>query len=458
LASENLVTNRYDVVIIGGGPAGLSLGISVRKHYKGKSVLLIREEEKNMVPCGIPYTFFELPSVDKNISEPKAFFKEGGKMVVDKVLDINRQEKKVRTANEEYAYDRLVFATGSKPIIPSFIKGYDSANVFYVHKDYNYIKALKEKVSVAKRIAIVGGGFIGVEIAEQISKSGKQVTLIELEQNCLSAVFSRMTCEDVEERIRACGIELCTGAKVTELKARNGVVSEVLLEDGRVLGTDLVILAMGYRPETDLAQRSGLKVNKFGAIRVDTYMRTDDRDIFAIGDCAQKIDFLTRRSSCAMLASIAGAESRVVASNIFSIKTMRHNLGTISIFSTAVDGKVYAAAGMSEKEAKKQNISFVIGAFQGYDKHPLSLKGTNRVNVKLLVTKESASIIGAEVMGGVACGEVINAIGIVIQAKLDIHELYSYQIGTHPLLTGGPTVYPLMKAIEASIAQLREGD
>lgn len=218
----------------------------------------------------------------------------------------------------------------------------------------------------------------------------------------------------------------------------------------------MVILALGYRPNSELAQKAGLKVNRFGAIRVDTYMRTEDKNIFAIGDCAQKIDFITRRSSQVMLASIAGAESRVVASNIFSVKTMRHNLGTIGIFSTVISEETFAAAGMSEGQAKEQNVSFVIGEFKGYDKHPLAFKGTNRIHVRLLITEESASVIGAEVLGGITCGEIINTIGIAIQAKLDIYELYSYQVGTHPLLTGGPTVYPFMKALEDSIAKLRK--
>ncbi len=449
--------DKYDVIIIGGGPAGLSLGAAICKSYEGKNVLLIREKEKNLVPCGIPYTLCDLPSVDKDIKDPKGFLKEGGKLIIDKVLQIDRDKKTVKTAKEKYGYDKLVLATGSKPIIPKFIKGNESDSVFYVYKDYDYIKQLKEKVANAQRISVIGGGFIGVEIAEQISKlSGKQVNIIELEQSCLSTVFSEATCEEIEKQIRACGIKLFTSSRVTELKSQKGRVSHVILEDGRSIDTDLVILALGYRPNSELAQKAGLKVNRFGAIRVDTYMRTEDKNIFAIGDCAQKIDFITRRSSQVMLASIAGAESRVVASNIFSVKTMRHNLGTIGIFSTVINGKTFAAAGMSEGQAREQNISFVIGEFKGYDKHPLAFKKTNRIHVRLLITEESASIIGAEVSGGITCGEIINIIGIAIQAKLDVYDLYSYQIGTHPLLTGGPTVYPFMKALEDSIAKLRK--
>ena len=419
--------------------------------------MLIRENEKNLIPCGIPYVLHDLPSVAKDVKDPKSFLKEGGKLVIDKVLQIDRTLKTIKTAKDEYVYDKLVLATGSKPMIPGFIKGHDSDNVFYIYKDYDYVKQLKEKIEGAQRISIIGGGFIGVEIAEQISKlQGKQVSIIELEQSCLSAVFSREACEEVEKQIKACGIELFTSSRVTELKAQNGRISGVLLEDGRGIETDLVILALGYRPNSELAEKAGLKANRFGAIKVDTYMRTEDKDIFAIGDCAQKIDFITRRSSQVMLASIAGAESRVVASNIFSVKTMRHNLGTIGIFSTAINGKIFAAAGMSEGQAREQNISFVIGEFKGYDKHPLAFKGTNRIHVRLLITEESASIIGAEILGGVTCGEIINTIGIAIQAKLDIYDLYSYQIGTHPLLTGGPTVYPFMKALEDSIAILRK--
>ena len=182
----------YDVIIIGAGPAGIVAGVTAKKQNPEKSMLMIKEEEKGLVPCGIPYIFHGLNNVEKNVMGPKPFIELGGIVLVDPVVEVDVSAKVVTVKSGDlYKYNKLIFATGSIPVIPTFIPGYDLKGVEYIRKSYNYIKELKNKTDRAKHIIIAGGGFIGAEVAEQlVSKSDKTITIIESKPYCFSKVFS----------------------------------------------------------------------------------------------------------------------------------------------------------------------------------------------------------------------------------------------------------------------------
>ncbi|MCK5029649.1 MAG: FAD-dependent oxidoreductase, partial [Bacteroidales bacterium] len=179
---------KFDVIIIGGGPAGIITGVTAKKQNPEKSMLMFKEEEKGLVPCGIPYVFHLLDGVDKNVMGPKPFIDLGGEVITEKVSNVDVKSKTVKTeAGNEFGYEKLVFATGSKVVIPDFIPGYDLKNVFYIKKSYEYIKQIHEELKSKKNIVVIGGGFIGAEVAEQFALNiDKKITLIESEQFCFS--------------------------------------------------------------------------------------------------------------------------------------------------------------------------------------------------------------------------------------------------------------------------------
>jgi pyruvate/2-oxoglutarate dehydrogenase complex dihydrolipoamide dehydrogenase (E3) component len=448
--------NKYDIVIIGSGVAGFSLATALVKKYKHKSLLLLNEEEQSLVPCGIPYIFGKLNyDVNADIKSSKYLIDSGCVFLADKVKSVDKDNKCLETAfSSKYYYDKLIFATGSSPLIPSFIKGYDNPNVYYIKKSVKYTTELIPVLQKAKKIAIVGGGFIGLEVAEQLAlDKSKQINVIEMQNNCLSAAFSPTFCSKAEEVLKNNGIVILTNKKVTAIE-QIGNSTNVVFSDKEELLVDIVIFSLGYKPNTSIAESAGLVLNKFGAIDVDSFMRTDDQNIFAIGDCAKKRDFATGKDSNAMLASVAGAESRFLAENLYRINSVKNSLGTIKVFSTSLDGHVFASAGITEAEAEKENISIFTGEFRGYDKHPMSLPGTSEVFARIHVMTETAYIVGAEISGSVSVGEMINVIGTAIQARLTIYDLYTFQFGTHPLLTGGPAVTPIIKAVENAIEKI----
>lgn len=447
---------EYDVIIIGGGPSAIITGLTAKRQNPRKSFLMIKEEEKGLVPCGIPYVFHDLEDVSKNMMGPAPFVAAGGEVVVDKVIEVDFSEKLLRTAKgEQFGYGKLVFATGSIPLVPKFIKGYDLQNVEYIRKSYDYIKALKDKTDAAKEIVVIGGGFIGVEVAEQLAKhEGKRVHLIEVRDHCLSAAFSEKLTSLADETIRRMGIDLKTGTKVMEITGENGIASGVILSDGTKLSADLIISSIGYSPNTVLARQAGLAVNKNGAIKRDNYMRTTTKDVYAVGDCSESIGFITGREDNIMLASTATAEARILGYNLFGINLIRTFSGTLSVFSTEIGGKVFASAGAIQQVAEEAEIEYVCGSFEDVDRHPESIGDASRLWISLIISPSTGLIIGAEVLGGKSAGEIINIIGLAIQKGVTVYGLVSYQIGTHPLLTTAPTKYVLIKAAEAAIAKL----
>ncbi len=447
---------QYDVIIIGGGPSGGITGVTAIKQNPGKSVLIIKKEGKGLVPCGIPYIFHDLGSVEKNASSAKPFIDAGGHIVIASVTHVDFEAKTIKTdEGETYQYEKLVFATGSMPIVPTFIDGYNLEGVEYIIKSYKYMAGLKDRADKVQNIVVIGGGFIGAEVAEQLAmNTDKTVSLVEMEEHCLYRAFSPDFAQQATRRLAEGGVNLHTGTKVEEILGEGGRVRGVKLSDGQTLNAEMVIFSIGYKPNTQLAKEAGLEINSVGAIRVDRYLRTGYKDVFAVGDCAQTKGFITGRTDNIMLASTAVAEARILGYNMYRINILRNFSGTLAVFSTQINGLAFASAGAIEQTAREAGIDFVVGKFQDTDRHPATFEDTTPLTVRLTVTPETGTIIGGELSGGKGVGEMINIIGLAIQKGITVYELISYQIGTHPLLTTAPTKYTLIKAAEVAISKI----
>lgn len=448
----------YDVIIIGGGPAAIVTGITVKKFFKSKSVLMIKEEADGLVPCGIPYIFHLLGNdADKNKMGPKPFVDLGGKVIINKATKVDKTKKEVTVkTGEQFNYEKLVFATGSLPTVPVFIPGNDMQNVFYVKKSYQYIHELTSKISSFKNIVVVGGGFIGAEVAEQLAATNANITLIESEPLCFSKAFSPELSSIATDVLRNTKVNVMTSTIVKEIIGENNTVKQVLLANGNKIEADAVILSIGYKANTQLAKEAGLELNRYGDIHVDNYGRTTVKDISAVGDCAQTFGFLTGRSDVIKLASTATAEARTLGHNIFGIRIKKCTSGTLGVFSTEINGLAMAAAGANDKSAADASVEIISAKFSSPDRHPASLTGVSDLTVKLYASPVDGSILGGEVWGGKSAGEIINTISMAIQKSITVYELVSFQIGTHPLLTSSPVVNPIIRAAEEIIYKIMQ--
>ncbi len=443
---------EVDVLVIGGGPAALITAVVAAQMNPSKKIMTVRNYPTVPIPCSIPYGFGQLKGIN-NITMPDASYKANGiELVIDEVVDGNRSEKTMQLkSGESIKFDKLVIATGSKPMIPTFIPGYDKPHVYLVSKDISYLEKVHEASKTAKKILIIGAGFIGMEFADEFLREGKDVTVVEMLPNVLGVAFDREICDVVEERFKANGAHILTGKKVTSIGD-----SHVQLESGESIEADMIIAAIGAIPNTELATKLNLKIEGRG-IWVDEYLRTSDKNIFAVGDCATKIDFFTRRLSNVMLASTACSEARIAGANLFGLQVVRENKGTIGVFSTNVQGLTLATAGLTQKLAEDAGFSVHTATTASKDRHPGKFTDTSDIKVKLIFSETCGVILGGQVLsGGKNGGEMINTIAVAIQQRMNVSELFTLQLGTHPLLTSAPTTYPIITAAQKVLVELKK--
>jgi len=381
--------------------------------------------------------------------------KAGIEIKVGKVVSLDAKAHTVTLgAGEVLSYEKLVLATGTEACMPP-IPGVDKQGVFTIKKSMSAMNALREKVHQAKKMVIIGGGFIGAEFADELSKDpDAEIYLIEIMPKLLLTVFDDEFCDEIALLLEKQRINIRTAVRVVSIDGKEGVES-VSLESGEKIPADLVLLSIGAKPSSKLAEKAGLRIIDNGSIWVDDYMRTDAEDVFAIGDCALKRDFFTRKAAPVWLASTATAEARNAGTNIYGIRVLHQIQGMIAAFSTQIGGKSFASAGMTCRTCEREGFRYVTTTAVAPDRHPGMLPGASELKVKLVFADRAGVILGGQVSGGSSVGELINVIALAIQKRVPVRELDMMQIATHPLLTSAPTVHPLINAAHQALAKLR---
>ncbi len=453
IKGENMAKKEYktDVLIVGASAAGIVAAVSAKSKYKDKKITVVRNFEKSLVPCGIPYQFGILKGSDKNVIPDSIFKKFKISLLIDNINEIDRKNKLCKGTNYDISYDKLILATGSSPKVPGWLKGSDKENVFVISKDKSDLDGVYAELKKCKKVVVVGGGFIGIEMADELKKMNLDITVVEVLPHILGLVFDEEISTNAESELRKKGIRILTSKGIKEVLGDKKATG-VLLDGGFKVKADAVILAMGYAPNSELAKDAGLKVDEKGFIIVDKYQRTSDKDIFAAGDCAEKTDFLTGKPSGVMLSSIATREARIAGLNLYDASV--ENDGALPIFSTWIVESGYGAAGVSEQLAKKEGFDVVTGSGETVDKHPGTLPNAHKQFVKLIVNKKNHEVIGGECIAGESTGELTNVMGMIVQRRMKVEEVLLMQIGTQPKLTAAPTSYPIISAAADALSKL----
>lgn len=446
---------KMDVIVVGGSAAGLTAAITCRRHYPKKSVLVIRKEKQVMVPCGIPYIFGTLSSPEENVVPDSVLENNGIELAVTEVTGIDRTRRTLRTENgEEFAYEKLVLATGSVPMIPP-IPGADLENVFVVKKDLPHLQKMLDRLNESSNLVIVGGGFIGAEFADECRKNRDiKITIAEMLPRCLMLSYDEEICAIAEQIEREQGIDIRAPEKV-EAFLGDGAVKAVKLANGEELKADIVILGIGCAPNARLAEKAELELGPTGGIQVNRYMQTSDDDVFACGDCAEKVSFFDGKPSELKLASTATREARIAGANLFGMS--RVNEGVIGVWSTVLADTAFALAGLSVREALEKGYNVVIGQAEGPNRHPGSMPEAANLMVKLVFERGTRIILGGQVVGAKCAGELINTISAGIHEKMTADEVALFAMGTHPALTASPVAYQLTNAAEMAIKAASSG-
>jgi NADPH-dependent 2,4-dienoyl-CoA reductase/sulfur reductase-like enzyme len=439
---------KFDIIVIGGSAAGLTAAITARRHYPGRSILVVRQEKQVLIPCGIPYIFGTVGSPQKNLIGDAVLEKNNIQLLVAEATSIDSEQKVVFTTEGEVGYEKLILATGSRPVMLP-IPGCEQQGVYSIVKDVAYLSGLQRRLETARDVVIIGGGFIGIEFADEINKAGnKNVTVVEIAPHCLSLAYDTEFCVEMEKVMASRGIHLRTSARVAQIEG-NGKVEALTLADDTRIPSDVVILGVGAVANTDLAKKAGLRIGLSGSVAVDRTMQTSDSSIYACGDCAEKISFFGGRPSPLKLASIATYEARIAAANLFGIR--RENAGTVGVWSTAVGDTALATAGLTEDMARARGYDVVSVTIEGPNRHPGGMPGATNTRVKLVFERHSRVLLGGQVMGDAAAGEIINAISACVQNEMTAEDIAMFQTGTHPALTSSPIAYHMVNAAELAL-------
>ena len=442
---------KFEVIVVGGSAAGITAAITCRRHYPDKSVLLVRKEEQVLIPCGIPYTFSTVSGPQNNLIPDAVLEKNKIELLVDEVADIDCQGHAVKTSGgETIGYQRLVLATGSVPIVPP-IPGSDKENIFAIKKDVAHLNKICQVVDTSSDLAIVGCGFIGVEIAEECRRrhDAVNIQIVEMLRHCLQLVYDEEFCVKAEETLRSEGVGLLLDEKV-EAFLGDGSVSGIRLASGNEVEADVVIMGIGAAANTELAKRAGLEIGPGRGIEVNRYMQTSDSSIFACGDCADKVSFFDGKPSGLKLASIATMEARIAGANLFGPR--RVNMGVIGVYSTLLGNTAFAAAGLTETWAREKGFRIVVGEAEAVNRHPGCMPGAEKMKVKLIFEAGSRVLLGGQVSGARSGGELINTISACIHQRMTADDIATFQTGTHPALTASPIAYQLVNAAEMALA------
>ena len=422
---------QKQIVIVGGVAGGMSAATRLRRLDNDAQIIVIEKSgHVSYANCGLPYYVGGVIEEEKSLllqtpASLHARFRLDVR-VSSEVLSINRKGKSVKvkeysTGNiYELPYDKLILSPGASPIVPP-IPGVARALTLRTVEDVERIvMAVNLK---PKQAVVIGGGFIGVEIAENLIHRGITTSVVEAADQVLAPLDPEMA-SLVAKEMRANKVNLYLGTSASEIKE-----SSVLLANGQELPADLVILAIGVRPDISLAKAAGLKIGTRNGIAVDKNNLTNDRNIYAIGDAAEKTDSLDGSSTLVPLANIANRHGRVVSDHIAGRKV--RDVKTIGTAIVKVFDLMIATTGWNEKRLSLTNRKYkVIHA------HPNSHAGyypdAKQMTLKLIFDAKSGEILGAQGVGIDGIDKRIDVIATAIRGGLSAPELADLELAYAP--------------------------
>ena len=429
-------------VIIGGVAGGATLAARLRRLREEDEILILEKGDYiSYANCGLPYY---IGGVIKNrdtllLQTPETMKAKYNidVRVKNEVLAIDKEHKRLEVRNGETgevyqeSYDTLVIATGSKPIRPH-IEGSDSTRVktLWSVNDTDQIRALIDDQK-AKQALVIGGGFIGIEMAENLMNAGLKVTMVEKKDQVMTSLDFEMA-QLIQEHMRLNGLNLILNDGVKAFHDHDDHVS-VLLESGKELKCDLVILSIGVIPQSPLAKQAGLALNERGGIKVDAHMKTSDPDIYAVGDVVEVQDFLFDEPTMVPLAGPANKQGRIAANHMAGLEDSYEGTQGTSI--AKIFQMTAASTGTNERRLIER------GLIKGKDyesviitqnDHAGYYPGTTPMTIKLLFSMEGKTIYGGQIVGSKGVDKRIDTLAITIRLHGDIHSLTRLELAYAP--------------------------
>ncbi|MCF6174245.1 MAG: FAD-dependent oxidoreductase [Victivallaceae bacterium] len=427
------------LLIIGGVAGGASAAAKARRVNEGAEIIMFeRGEYISFANCGLPYHVGKIiPSRESlELMTPESFTERANidVRIRQEVIAINPAEKMVEVKNhatgESYSetYDKLILAPGSSPIQPP-IKGADlpGVKVLWTLPDMDAI--IEQVNGGVKSAVVVGGGFIGIEVAENLQERGIKTALVEMAPQLMPPIDQEMA-QPLSDVMSENGVELHLNSAVTAIEEiKNGdALMSLTLKDGKKLVTDLIVLAVGVKPNSELATKAGLETNPRGGIVVDGRMQTSDENIYAVGDAVEVNDPILNRRVMIPLAGPANKQGRVAAINVFGGN--EHYRGSIGTSVCKVFNMTVAATGVNERTLKIEGIEYK-KLYLNPANHATYYPGAEMMHIKVLY-KADETILGAQIVGHDGVDKRIDLLATAIKTGIKITELEHLELAYAP--------------------------
>ena len=433
------------VLIVGGVAGGATTATRLRRlDEKAQIIIFERGEHISFANCGLPYYIGDVIKEKKELllQTPKSFKNRFNidVRIKNEVVKIDRDKKQVLVrkvdSGEEYieTYDTLVLSPGAEPINPfKLLKSEKIATLRNVN-DSVKIKEYIQKNN-PKNIVIIGGGYIGVEMAENIKNYGSiNVTIVEKAPHVIASIDKDIA-SFVQNRLRENNINLILSNGVRQIKEENNIFN-ILLDDGKIKA-DYIILSIGVRPETSIAKEAGITLNSRGSIIVDEHMRTNDKDIYALGDAVEIKNYITNMPDYIPLAGPANRQARIVANNICGLDS-KYN-GTMGSSILKLFDYTLATTGVSEEKCKMLDINYkkiIITPFC----HATYYPGASEMIVKVIYCEKEKILLGVQVIGKEGVDKVSDILATAIRSKLNIYDLEDLELCYAPPFSSAKSV------------------
>ncbi|WP_375315405.1 CoA-disulfide reductase [Spiroplasma endosymbiont of Tipula paludosa] len=414
-------------IIIGGGASAMTCASKLRRNDATMEIIVYQASSYvSLGACGIPYYIAEeFDNVNDLLARtPDWFEKQNIQIFLNSQLTAVDFDKKVVMIGNQVTseiitkqYDNLVIATGAMPIVPKFENDH-LGNIFTaVSKEdaYNIRKQVKDK----QKIAIIGGGFIGLELVEAFSHLQKEVILVEALQRIGAKAFDVEITTIIQEYLLAKTVQVHCSKELLGFQGENDVQA-IVLANNEIIAADLVVLALGFRPHTQLFKDTGLEMLDNGAIVIDHQGKTNIANVYSVGDCATITNLVTKKQSYLPLATTAVKLARVIANVIANVDDrLEGTLGSAIL--QIVDLQV-ARTGLSEWEAKAMNFNYQTIIIDDYDL-PNYMSKQMPLKLKLLYEVDSLKLLGAQIVGYNKAVLRINALAVAICKQMTLPEI-----------------------------------
>ncbi|WP_096085107.1 FAD-dependent oxidoreductase [Agaribacterium haliotis] len=417
------------IVIVGGVAGGASAAARARRLSEDAEIIIFeRDRFISFANCGLPYHIGgEIKERAKLLVQtPESM---GARFNLDVRIETEvtaiHADKKTVSVHElgsgkvyEESYDELILSPGAVPFVPP-IAGVENSKVFTLRNIPDMDNIIRYiNVEAPRSAVVVGGGFIGIEMAEALIHRGIETTLLELSNQVLGPLDAEMA-TPLHTEMRRNGVRLKLGQSLSAISEGDEQLT-LELSDGKVIDTDMVIMAIGVRPETSLIRGTDIKLGERGGIAVDAHMRTSVANIWAVGDAIEVKDFVSQQMTTVPLAGPANRQGRIVAENIFGRDTEYKDTQGTSI--CKVFNLAAASTGQNEKNLKRANIAYEKIYVHAKD-HAGYYPGATQVSLKLLFDPQTGSLLGAQSVGEKGVDKRIDVLALAIRSGLTVFDL-----------------------------------